>query len=558
MHNMYCFRVSLIAFVLRLLVVCLGLLATGSQASPFTALTSKPSTNMSDLPRYEKLPLFNPHRKTFTCVYQDQNVPPIDPQAELWFQQALALDDPNIYPDNRDYPKIYQLYTQAAERNHWRAMLNLASLILSDHSGVPEHNPEMAIRWVEKGMKLGVPDAYDMMGIYHQNGLVKGGGATSAYAFFQHAADMGSPSAMTFLANKLAGTYDDPSGEFWGNLPVAVDMLQCAMAQGYGQAAYKLGFIYARPKTAEAKKRALETFQEGVKLGNAECANSLFSEFDGMGLTDGTNLVGHIDKARAERYSKLGDALEFYGGRLKLPNLDKVLPLPPAPLPKWDGNKKTLIDGAKAVTPPPPKPQQGAALQGREFVPQGYAVAPLEQSTLAVAGNQLAPRDGYWLALYGPASASKAQLMPARRNVPERYLTGERFEPSSFDWLTADQVQWHYLGEPYALPPQRGDFLKQMVDAGLLREVPDPGSPIRCNGGQHCPQTGIWESRVASDHPLAGLYNRWDQQAFVEKGQAFPNPATRFIDVATDDLQWTYMGSPNGETGMPGILDISL
>ena len=362
---------------------------------------------MSDLPRYEKLPLFNPHRKTFTCVYQDQHVPPIDPQAELWFQQALALDDPNIYPGKRDYPKIYQLYAQAAERNHWKAMLNLASLILSDYPGVPEHNPEMAIRWVEKAMQLGVPDAYDMMGIYHQNGLVKGEGATSGYAFFQRAADMGSPAAMTFLGDKLAATHDDPSQGFWGNMPIATQMLECAMAQGYGEAAYHLGFAY-KGTTPESKLRALKVFHEGVKLGSANCANTLSVEFDGMDLADGTNIVGHIDKARAERYSKLGDALEFYGGRLKLPNLDKVLPLPPTPLPKWDGNKKTLIDGAKAVTPPTPKPQQGAALQGREFVPQGYAVAPLEQSTMAVAGNQLAPRDGYWLALYGPASASKA------------------------------------------------------------------------------------------------------------------------------------------------------
>ncbi|WP_219553143.1 DUF6396 domain-containing protein [Klebsiella pneumoniae] len=36
--------------------------------------------------------------------------------------------------------------------------------------------------------------------------------------------------------------------------------------------------------------------------------------------------------------------MEHAKGRLKLPNLDKILPLPPAPLPKWDGNAKTLID----------------------------------------------------------------------------------------------------------------------------------------------------------------------------------------------------------------------
>jgi len=550
-------RPTLIALLLRFLIASVALLATGSHASTFTDLTSKLSTNMSDLPRYEKLPLFNPHRKSFTCVYQDQHVPPVDPQAELWFQQALALDDPSIYPDKRDYPKIYQLYTQAAERNHWKAMLNLAALILSDHPGVPEHNPEMAIRWVEKAMKLGVPDAYDTMGIYHQNGLVKGGDATSAYSFFQRAADMGSPTAMTFLGDKLAATYDDPSQGFWGNMPVATQMLECGMSQGSGEAAYHLGFVY-KGTTTESKLLALKVFQEGVKLGSANCANTLSVEFGGMDLADGTNIVGHIDKARAERYSKLGAALEFYNGRLKLPNLDKVLPLPPAALPKWNGDKQTLIDGAKAITPPPVKSQQGAALQGRESIPQGYAVAPREQSTMAVAGNQFVPRDGYWLALFGPTSAPTSQLSAARGNVPERYQAGERFEPSSFDWLPADQVQWHYLGEAYVLPPQRADFLKQMIDAGFLREVTALASSVRCNGKQRCPQTGIWQGRVADDHPMATLYNRWDRQAFVEKDQAFPLPTAQFIDVAANDLQWTYLGSPNAETGMPGIREIGL
>jgi len=375
-----------ITIVLRCLVGIACLLATSVEASPITALTNTLTIAMSDLPRYQKLPLFNPHRKAFTCVYQDQHVPPIDPQAELWFQQALALDDPNIYPNKRDYQKIYQLYTQAAEHNHWKAILNLASLILGDNAGVPVHDQEIAIRWVEKAMQLGVPDAYDMMGTYHQNGMIKGGDATSAYAFFQRAADMGSPSAQTFLGFKMSGNYDSPDGEFWGNATIGLEMLQCALAQGYGDAADDLGYLY-KGTTPESKLRALEVFHEGVKLGSAKCANSLSSEFSGLGLTSGSNIVGHIDEARAQRYSKLGNTLEFYGGRLKLPNLDKVLPLPPAPLPKWDGNVQSLIDGAKAVTPPPVKSQQGAALQGRESIPQGYAVAPREQSTMTVAGK---------------------------------------------------------------------------------------------------------------------------------------------------------------------------
>jgi uncharacterized protein len=541
---------------LRIATAALLMLVTPAHAGALASLGNKLTTAMSDLPRYEKLPLFDPHRKDFTCVYEAQQVPPLDPQAEMWFQQALAMDDPNVPIDNIDYAKVYRLYLQAADRNHWKAMLNLASLILSKRPGVPEHDPEAATQWVEKAMKLGIPDAYDRMGVYHLNRLVKGGDATSAYAFFQRAADMGSPAAMTFLGDKMSGTYDDPRGEFWGNLPIASKMLECALAQGYGPAADKLSYIY-RGTTSESKSRALHVLHEGVKLGCAECADNLSTEFNGFGLTRGENLVGHIDKARAQRYSKIGDVLKFYDGRLKLPNLDKVLPLPPAPLPKWDGNTQTLINGAKAVTPTP-KAQQGAALQGREFIPHGCAVSSLEQSTMAVAGNQIVPRDGYWLALYGPASAPRTQLISARRNTPERYRAGERFEASSFDWLTTDKVQWHYLGEAYALPPQREDFLKHMINAGFLREVPEPASPVLCNGKQRCPQTGIWQGRVANDHPMAALYNQWDRQAFVEKDHEFPHPDRQFIDVAAEDLRWTYLGSPNGDTGIPGILDIRL
>lgn len=546
-----------ISRVFAVLIFGLCLLPAGAaHADVLKSLTHEVPANMSDLPRYAKLPLFNPHRKSFTCIYEAQHLPPSDPQAELWFQQALALDNPDVWFEDIDWKRVYQLYLQAAERGHWKSMLNLASLILSDYA-VPDHNPESAIRWVEKAMQLGVPDAWDRMGTYHQSGLVKGGNATTAYAFFQHAADMGSPAAMTFLGYKMAGTYDDPDGEFWGNLPIGTKMLECAFAQGNGDAAEKLAFIYARSGTTDAKLRALNVLQEGVRSGSAACANSLFTEFDGFNLSNGRNLVGHVDKARAERYSKIGDALEHYKGRLKLPNLDKVLPLPPATLPKWGGDVKTLLDAAKAVAPPP-KPNKGAALNGREHIGEGQGVLSLAKSLYAVAGDTTVPETGYWLATYGLSTTANHELRFARSGRPERYEAGERFEPPTSNWLTLEQVQWHYLGEAYALPPQREDFAKHMIDVGLLRGIPEPDSPLQCAGQQRCPQTGVWEGRVADDHPLAALYNRWDQQAFVEKGRAFPNPAARFIDIAADDVRWTYLGSPNEEMSVPGIFNIGL
>ncbi len=538
--------------------IALHLLASTAQASSFKMLANKLNIVMTDLPRYTKLPLFDPHRRSFTCVHQDQQVPPIDPQAEAWFQQALALESPDIYAEDRDYPQIYQLYRQAAERNHWKAMLNLAALILENHPALPERGREPAIRRVEKAMELGVPDAWDRMGIYHQNGIVKGGNATSAYAFFQKAADMGSPSAMTFLGDKLGGTYDSPDGEFWGNRPIAIEMLQCAMAQGYGDAAYELGFYQSSGYSIEAKVRALKTFHEGVKLGCEKCAKKLSVEFNGTYLTIGESLVDRVDNTRAERYAAIGDVLDWYKGRLRLPNLDKVLPLPPAPLPKWDGNKKTLIDAAKAVTPAPAT-QQGATLDGREAMPDGHGVLPLMQSPYAVTGDRVAPETGYWLALYGLSTMSREQLRPARRGNPERYRAGEHFEPPTLGWLAPEYVQWHYLGEARRLPPSSDVFLAQMTDAGWLRQIQAAISqPHQCIGYERCPSEGIWKGRVADSHPLAFLYNTWSQQAYIHKGEPFPDPREHALDIDRDDVRWTYLVSPNADADAPGSKRITL
>ena len=68
---------------LRIATAALLMLVTSAHAGALTSLGNKLTTAMSDLPRYEKLPLFDPHRKDFNCVYEAQQVPPLDPQADV-------------------------------------------------------------------------------------------------------------------------------------------------------------------------------------------------------------------------------------------------------------------------------------------------------------------------------------------------------------------------------------------------------------------------------------------------------------------------------------------
>src|SRR5471030_3566826 len=106
------------------------------------------------LPRNQSLPLFKPHTVTFICVVEATMLPLIDAQADAWFLEARALEDPAIYADDRDYKKTVQLTRQAAERRHWKAMRNLASLYLEGRD--PTHGVEDAVQMVEEAMKLGI------------------------------------------------------------------------------------------------------------------------------------------------------------------------------------------------------------------------------------------------------------------------------------------------------------------------------------------------------------------------------------------------------------------
>lgn len=309
-------------------------------------LFSQIACPMNELPRNMNLKAFDPHRSDFVCKHEVDAVPPVDPQAEQWLQEGLALTSPLLWPDQRDYTKAIDLWTRAVARKHWKAMLNLADAY-AQGKGV-ETDTERAVKLVEEAMTLGIPSAYDLMGTYHLEGRGVKQDASRAYAFWELAADKGSASAQAHLGSKLVGTYDNPKAGFWGNRKVALKMLECGVAQGSGKAAYELGTTLkgTRAELGESNARALKVLQQGVKFGSAESATSLYLAF-----LSGTPLVGSTkDQARGERYEVLADALRR-NPDLRLPNLDKVLPLPPAPLPQWDGSKQTLIDAAKAVVP---------------------------------------------------------------------------------------------------------------------------------------------------------------------------------------------------------------
>ena len=100
---------------------------------------------------------------------------------------------------------------------------------------------------------------------------------------------------------------------------------------------------------------ALKVFHQGVKNGDVISALNLSSGFSQKINKDDLNFLNlSPDEERSKRY----DIIRKYLSRNdylqpKVPDLDEIVPLPPAKLPKWDG-KIAFQRWYEGETPPKP------------------------------------------------------------------------------------------------------------------------------------------------------------------------------------------------------------
>jgi len=501
---------------------------------------------IQDLPRNEELPIFDPHRPGFSCQIEASKVPPIDAQADAWFREAQALDDPDMWEEDREYKKIVQLTRQAAERRHWKAMLNLATLYL-ERRDLP-HGEMEALALVEQAMRLGIPAAYDRMGTYYMNSVGVSGDATKAFAFWQKAAEMGNPQAMGYLGEKMSSTWDIPNEGYWANIPVARKMLECALAQGYGPAAYRLADLRGWPRAADGKiigprttdtrALALMTLHKGVKFGCSKCARDLSGEFrNPHDLAD--MLVPHLDRARSERYAVLNDALDS-NPLLLFPNLDKVLPLPPATLPPWDGDKKTLIDAAKGVTPHAlgRKASTASQRQGRLYLDAAYDLHPSEETTI----EERAPFAGYWQAT-APAELEEVQAWLAAI-PPGLYHPGESFDIPRYPHEMGRRAIPGLVWQRFLTVRHNHGAVEPLAAGGMARDIMCAELQRSCDARTPCPITGTWQPWLPLEHSLRHAVNQPWRQAWVTAGQAFLDlHDDPYLQLDPDDLKWNLLDS---------------
>lgn len=489
----------------------------------------------------QELAPFDPHITYFECQTEASKVPPLDAQAHDWFLEARALEDGTTYADDVDYKKVVQLTRQAAERHHWKAMLNLASLYVEGRD--PANNENEAVTLVSQAIGLGVPAAYDRMGTYYLNGTGVNANADRAYAFFQKAAQMGNPQAMAFLGEKMDAGGDDLKPGYWGNIPIAIKMFECALAQGYGPAAVEMEPMFRVPRapdgtqlgrgTRQTRDRVLRALHEGVKGGCEFCATRLWYEFDHPDNLENM-FVPFIDKARGQRYAMLRDALSFNPDR-RLPNLDKILPIPPAPLPPWDGTRESLLAAAMAVVPEPgtPAPTEAARRKGRYFLDSAYVFRPIKETTDSLQ----APVAGYWQPT-APGEAPEVRAFLAA-GAPGLYGKGERFEqprlPNDMGSKAIVGVIWQRVLTVH----NDGGAVAPRTALRLSRQVARLAPAVEYASNKACPITGTWQPWLAPDHPLEQEVNQAWRQRWLTARQAFPDPKRDWmLPLESADLKW--------------------
>ena len=252
----------------------------------------------------------------FKCTPEKN--PPVDPEADLWNNEARALQKRGGQVPEQE---VLRLFTKAAERDHYKAILNLSRLYVYGE-GVPR-DAGKAVDLVERGLRLNAPHAYYLMGVMLQQGIGVREDRAASLAYFRKAADLGNKYGQWTIGEQLFKVFARAGEPARSRArAIAVQMLECSLNQGWAEAGHELGLEHLIvDKDTHAGLRYL---QRAGALGLSKSLYSLHSIFNlgEFGLEK--------DPKRAACYDELWRAARA-DPNLRLPDLDTRCPLPPVP-----------------------------------------------------------------------------------------------------------------------------------------------------------------------------------------------------------------------------------
>jgi tetratricopeptide (TPR) repeat protein len=274
-----------------------------------------------------------------------------------------------------------------------------------------------------------------------------------ALRYYRKAADQGNAEAQIYVSDKLAPADIAPD--------VARQMRRCAAEQGNGKAARALGVNLS---TKGRYQEALDAFQLGIAAGDETSASFLSKGFRGPKVDDRMYYLGQQeDLERSERYEKIWRILANYSyANPSVPEINEILPLPPAKLPVWDGKLQWLE--ARLANVPPQKPSEALIHQlakaknldpatGRP-TPDSPAFIQATYPWPTCESGQACPQSGYWKA--EPIYHFRASI---QGNPIHRFKQGEmmptlkvtryqrRFLLADRTTVQVENVSWRLFGE---------------------------------------------------------------------------------------------------------------
>jgi TPR repeat protein len=385
----------------------------------------------------------------FTCMHEQ--IPAPSTEADVLFHYARWLQKNNqLKQDEAVDVQIERLYRIASENGHYKANINLQNGAMR---GTFKLRGEEHLRMSEQLINAGVATGYYFVGIFLQNGaagLQKD--HEMALRYYRKAADQGSALAQFYVGDKIEPIDIAPK--------VALQMYRCAAEQGNGKAATSLGVYLSE---VGQYQEALEAFQLGVAAGDETAAGFLDDGFRGPEPTDELDYLGQLeDLERADRYKVIWKILSGYSyANPKVPEINEIVPLPPATLPTWDGKLQWLEERLANVPPEKPSealinqlakaklldPATGQGLPGSPAFSQSHLSAPNCHS------GQACPVSGYWkvgwLPRHHSVDRSVARYFEQGEILPTQLVQRYQMRTWPFsDRITRHEqaVEWYLLG----------------------------------------------------------------------------------------------------------------
>lgn len=282
----------------------------------------------------------------FTCTQEADHIPPRDPEADLLYKHARWLLKGNkLQPKEEVFLKVERLVRIATAYGHDKANTELRQLIQSGKTPSADRRKEV-IDLTESLIARGIPSGYYAMGWYLERGYGVKADAELALKYYRKSADLGSPEGQYLVGDKLS---DLKYGQAIADIGFA--MWRCAADQRHANAAAR----YAMD--SETEKRwadAVRYNHIAAEAGRSGSAYTLSVAFSPQENADPDFRLGQkIDAERGRRYAAIFDFLHRYDYlQATVPDIDKIVPLPPAPLPAWDG-KFQWLEAHNANVPPP-------------------------------------------------------------------------------------------------------------------------------------------------------------------------------------------------------------